>query len=259
MLPYIQIGERQFPTYGLMMVIGFAVAIVLAVLFAKRFNIEKEDARNVGLFALVGGITGAKLLAVLLALPEVIRASAAGAGTEAWAMLLNGGFVFWGGFIGGFAAIMFYLRRYKIAVSPVLNLVAGPLAIGHGIGRIGCHLVGCCYGVACEGGVVFQHSPVAPNGVPLFPTQLTEAGFNILLGILLLFLSGKEKMRAKSALIYLYAYPVFRFTLEFFRGDTYRGFLFGLSTSQWISLAVITITTVILILKKKKAAMSNIE
>ena len=117
-------------------------------------------------------------------------------------------------------------------------MLSGPLALAHGFGRLGCLSAGCCYGKPIEGGIVFHNSPAAPNGVPLIPTQLIEAIFNFLLFLVLIILSGNRRIRHYLAHIYLFAYPIFRFLLNF-PGDVIRGFLWGLSTSQWISLAAL--------------------
>ena len=76
----------------------------------------------------------------------------------------------------------------------------------------------------------------AANGVRRFPVQLVEAGFNLLLFVVLAWLLKKGLCKGKLFLLYLLAYSAGRFVLEFWRGDAYRGFLFGVSTSQWISI-----------------------
>ena len=74
------------------------------------------------------------------------------------------------------------------------------------------------------------------NDVNRLPIQLIEAGLNLLIFLLIFYLFKKSKMTDKLIFVYMLVYPVVRFTLEFFRGDAIRGFLFGLSTSQWISI-----------------------
>ena len=64
-------------------------------------------------------------------------------------------------------------------------------------------------------------------------------------------------MRDKLIYVYMIIYPVVRFTLEFFRGDEYRGFLFGLSTSQWISIILFVFSIVMLIIKRNKPERSK--
>ncbi len=71
---------------------------------------------------------------------------------------------------------------------------------------------------------------------------------------MLLFIYKKEKAKDKLVYIYLMIYPAVRFGLEFLRGDEIRGILFGLSTSQWISIALFAFSAVSLIVKRNKGA-----
>lgn len=86
--------------------------------------------------------------------------------------------------------------------------------------------------------VTFPVGSLAPAGVPLLPVQLWEAGFDFLLALLLYFLTNRSPFPYLGLAVYGICYSVFRFTVEFFRGDLIRGFWFSLSTSQWISLLV---------------------
>ena len=251
MYPFIPIGKFLIPTYGLFMP-GFAVAVLLYMRLSPRFEIQREDAFYMSLFAAVGGVGGAKVLAILVALPGFLKELFEGGKPDFMNLLLGGGFVFWGGFLGGFGLMLFYIRRFQIDPGRAFNMAAARLAFGHGIGRIGCLMVGCCYGKPCEHGIVFHHSPVAPNNIPLVPTQLIEIGFNFLLGAVLLFLATRSRWKNRLAFVYLFSYPVFRFVLEFYRGDEYRGIFLGLSTSQWISLLVLLGSGVILLRRCRK-------
>lgn len=89
------------------------------------------------------------------------------------------------------------------------------------------------------------------------PVPLIEAACNLLIFLFILYLFKKDKMRDKLIYVYMIIYPVVRFTLEFFRGDEYRGFLFGLSTSQWISIILFVFSIVMLIIKRNKPERSK--
>ena len=122
-------------------------------------------------------------------------------------------------------------------------------------GRIGCFLGGCCYGVESEHGVVFTDSLIeSANGVPRVPVQLYEAVFELALFFALWALLNKGVLKNRLLLVYLFSYAVGRFILEFWRGDEYRGFLFGLSTSQVVSILVFAVSAVLFIVKPKKKA-----
>lgn len=149
-----------------------------------------------------------------------------------WALtqspFMSGGFVFYGGLIAGAAMSLMVgaIRLTRSELFIAVNVVALPIVIAHGIGRVGCFLSGCCYGDVCS---LFgaRH-----------PTQLYEACFLLALAVGISFLKG-ECFCARAP-IYLTAYPTFRFFNEFLRGDV-RGELFGLSTSQWVSVPLCVI------------------
>ena len=110
-----------------------------------------------------------------------------------------------------------------------------------GIVSMVCGLVsiaGCCYGIESKVGFTVHGNTVNPsiNGVNRFPVQLVEALCNLLIFILLFVLHRKGKFKNRLLVVYFFVYPVVRFILEFFRGDEIRGFIFGLSTSQIISI-----------------------
>ena len=119
------------------------------------------------------------------------------------------------------------------------------LPLIHAFGRIGCFLAGCCYGIPYCGyfNVVFPKNSFAPQGINLFPIQLCEAFFLILLSFFLLYLTLKNKSR-HMVLIYLFCYSIIRFILEFLRYDSARGKVLFFSTSQWISLIILIYTII---------------
>ena len=114
------------------------------------------------------------------------------------------------------------------------------------IGQIGCLLAGCCYGRTYDGifSVCFS-SPAsnAPINQPLIPAQLIEAICSMALFMYLYFRRYKAEKNGCS-IRYLLMYATYRFFIEFLRGDNECGFLWGLSTSQWIALSIILLLTV---------------
>ena len=119
-------------------------------------------------------------------------------------------------------------------------------------------MAGCCYGIPYDGfgAVVFPEGSLAPSGIPLFPVQLVEA---ILLFIIAAFL-GYMSIRKNwdySVESYLILYSIVRFILEFYRYDEVRGFVLGLTTSQWISIAILIVS--ILVIIKKRVEKKKLE
>ena len=102
-------------------------------------------------------------------------------------------------------------------------------------------------------GFVYHHAISAgANGVRRFPVQLVEMGLNFALFWLMFIWLRKGKHKGRLMQWYLLIYPVYRFILEFFRGDDYRGFIFGLSTSQFISLLILLVNGIVALCRKKR-------
>lgn len=261
MLPYITILGRIIPTYGILGFLGIAVAICFGVFyFSKSYDIKKEDIFYCTLFALIGIGIGAKLLYILTITPYLIQNFNIIDWKTAIPMLLQGGFVFYGGLIGGILGIYVYSKAFKVSFKKLCMTLVPTVPIFHSIGRIGCLLAGCCYGMEYNGfgSITFYNSNFAPIGVPLFPIQIVESICNLIIFILILLTYKKFKGTYKTIGLYFVLYSIVRFILEFFRGDAVRGIIV-LSTSQWISIAVFIVGILLFIYsyKDKKKVINS--
>ena len=146
MKPTISLFGNELPLYGVFCVIGIAVAAVIALIFAKKQGYEFFDFMLVAIIALIGALIGAKLLAIIVSFDTVVAIFKTQPFFEALNTVALGGFVFYGGLIGGFIALFITLKIKKIPFCEYASLYAMVLTIGHGFGRIGCFFSGCCYG-----------------------------------------------------------------------------------------------------------------
>lgn len=233
------IGGRFFAYYGTMIVLGLAAGSVIGYIQLKR---QGKDFNDFILLASIGGlfgIIGAKILYLAVSWENIDFSRL---GEPAYlSALMSGGFVFYGGLIGGFAGLFVCKKCLHIDVISYLNCAIACLPAVHGFGRIGCSLAGCCYGIPYTGpgAVIYEHSLIAPEGVSLFPVQLTEACLDFVIAALLLILS-KKLTGTKGIQLYIVFYAAARFILEFFRYDAAeRGVFGGISTSQYISLLLL--------------------
>jgi len=252
MLPYLEIFGRGIPMYWLCGLVGLLLAGALAMLRQRvgRFSTPADDVLHILLLCLVGAMLGAKAFQVIgFAFRHITHP---GFWTwRTWAGVLSGGGVFYGGLIGAFAAMAIYVRKYRLDFLDVMDLLIPSVPLFHAFGRLGCFCAGCCYGIEAPWGIVFTHALAAPNGVPLVPVQLFEAGFNLLVMAALLLL--RPARRGTLLPLYLIAYAIGRFVLEFFRGDASRG-VFLFSTSQWISLVVLGVAVVMVYRTKTRCS-----
>ncbi len=253
MLPYINILEIKIPTYGMMAFVGITVAICFGVFyFSKIHTIKKEDIFYASMYAVIGAGIGAKLLYILTILPDIIKNFDVLDWKTLIPKLLQGGFVFYGGLIGGILGVYIYSKISKNSFKSLANILTSVFPIFHSIGRIGCLLAGCCHGREYNGfgSITFYNTELAPIGVPLFPMQIVESICNLIIFIIILLTYKRFKGTYKTIALYLVLYSVVRFVLEFYRGDVTRGIIV-LSISQWISIAVFIIGIVLFIYDKR--------
>jgi len=238
MLPEIYILGKNIPTYGIMAFLGITIAILFGIFyFSKYYDIKKEDIFYAAMFAMIGIGIGAKLLYIITILPDLIENFNSLDWKTLIPRLLQGGFVFYGGLIGGVLGIYIYSKSFKISFNDLSNIFIAVIQIFHSIGRIGCLLAGCCYGREYNGfgSITFYNTNLAPTGVPLFPIQIVESICNLIIFIIVLLTYKKFKGTYKTIALYSVLYSVVRFSLEFFRGDAVRGIIV-LSTSQGVSI-----------------------
>ena len=219
--------------------IGVVCASSLGFFLCKKINLDTDNFILILAYLVAFGILGAKVLYVLVSIKQ-INFSEIFKNPESFNSFIGSGFVFYGGLIGGFLALIFVHKIHKIDLNSYIKILAVCLPLAHAFGRIGCSFAGCCYGRQTNLPVFFKYteSLVAPIGVKLFPVQGIESFCLFLLSFILLILFFK-KYSCKLHLIYICSYSTLRFILEFFRGDSARGKLFFLSTSQIISLLLL--------------------
>ena len=261
MLPYINILGKIIPTYGLLAFTGIVVAICFGVFyFSKFYDIKKEDIFYASMFAIIGIGIGAKLLYIITILPDLIRNFNVLDWKTLMPRLLQGGFVFYGGLIGGVIGLYVYSKSFKISFKELCMVLIPVVPVFHSIGRIGCLLAGCCYGREYNGfgSITFYNSDLAPNGMPLFPMQIVESICNLTIFTIILLTYKRFKGTYKTIVLYCVLYSIVRFVLEFFRGDVARGIIV-LSTSQWISIALFIIGIFLFVHENKHKNNINLQ
>jgi phosphatidylglycerol:prolipoprotein diacylglycerol transferase len=246
----ISIGPFTIHTYGFFVALGFAVGIWTAIKVGRRQGVPSQQVMDMAFVMIVCAIVGSRLFYVLInfsyykARPlDIIK-------------LWQGGLVFSGGLVATVAVMFWYLRRHRLSFWSIGDLWAPALALGQAIGRIGCHMAGCCYGrpTGTSWGMVFNHpKSLAPLHIPLYPTQIFEAFAGLMIFLVLLYLHGKRKFEGQVFLWYLILHSTARLFVERFRGDE-RGFVPGTEMSATQLVATILLVgsvTVLLILRSR--------
>lgn len=239
----IYIAGRFIPIYGLMITTGIVVSGVVAYILVKKHGLILEDMLILGAYALSGGFIGAKLLYIWVDRKQINWSRMLD--LEYMNELWQGGYVFYGGLIGGLLMLFLGGWIHKIKVLDYLKLCIVCIPVAHGFGRIGCHFAGCCYGIPYTGlfHIVYHAPSFAPTELSLFPVQLLEAGLNFVIAGILSVWIWKKGADVNNIYLYLLMYAVQRFILEsYLRYDVAeRGQIWMFSTSQCISIAIVVI------------------
>lgn len=253
-----RIGNFPINTYGVLLAIGLMLALFAAAKLAERDGLPKERIYDLGLWTIIGGLIGSKLLMFF---------------TEDNVQIftldfLRSGGVYYGGFIGGFLALAGLIHWYKLSFWKVADAFAPGVALGQFFGRQGCFSAGCCWGkeTLLPWGVHFTEAGHTNTGVPIYgpdgadlflhPTQLYESFAMLAVFGILVYLHRKKRFNGQVLIGYMILYPIIRFTIEFVRDDP-RGDLLGItsalgiSTSQIISLIVAAAAIIFMIWRLK--------
>src|SRR5216683_6401959 len=253
MIPFLHLGPITIPTFGLMVATALLVsAYVLQADFnRRRAQLERlpgyQGQRDEGFFIIgvagIAGLVGARLYHVLESPGEFFA--------DPWNLLFSRfGFAWFGGFLGGFVALVILARRSKIPQLEFLDICSPAACVGYAIGRIGCLLSGDGdYGVptSLPWGMSFPNG-VVPTTQRVHPTPLYEFFIWLVIAAVLWRMGKKTASGARPSgeifCGYLILTGAARFLIEFIRINP-RSF-FGLSNAQTASLVSIVIGAILL-------------
>ncbi len=232
MHPFFHIFGTEISSYAAMALVGLVAGLCLGEYTRRHIGLSRGGLLSFTLFCIIGAIVGAKLLYMIVEWERTV--------TDLKGVLLGGGFVFYGGLLMSFFTAWLWCRKTHTPMLPMLDIFFPGVTLFHAFGRIGCFLAGCCYGAETTSalGVIYPEGGYAPAGIPLLPVQLFEAAFLLILTVILLTVLKRSKTGGTTFSVYLGAYAIWRFMIEFFRNDP-RGAVFGLSTSQLISILLL--------------------
>ena len=253
-----EIGSWPVYSYGVLLALAYLAGLQLAVVRARRAGLDSARVMDLGIYLIIAALVGAKLMLVIVDF-DYFRDR-----PRELLSLVRAGGVFYGGLIFALVVGLWLVRRYRLPVWTAADMYAPGIALGHVVGRLGCLLAGCCYGRPTDlpWGITFT-SPVAasnvgtPLGTPLHPTQLYDAGAELLILIFLLAFERRGRpFPGRTFWLYMLLYAVSRFIVEMFRGDE-RGALMGFSTSQFVSLIVAPLAVLVLMRLRRAHAASQ--
>lgn len=260
MLPVLfEIGPIKIHTYGLMIAIGFLTALFFVQRDAEKRGLPPKVFADMAFILLPLGIIGTRVAHIIM-FPEQYSWS----DPLGWIAVWKGGLVFHGGPPVAIAFVWYWLRKHDVPFWRSCDILFPYLPMAHGFGRVGCFMYGCCYGRPTDVPWAIParrvpwdtNDPVTGSAAylehlnrfsdvtldshwshPIHPTQLySVAGLMVICGIILLLRRYWSPYDGFTMPAYFVLYGLFRFVVEFFRGDHNPVHIFGLSDQQVFSI-----------------------
>lgn len=229
------IGSFEVTSFGAFVAIG---SLIGAWMFRRELSAvaPADVATDAAIAGIIGGLAGAKVLWVLEHLGERPTSEL---------VFSRGGMSWFGGFAGGVAAGLSFLRVRRVPLLAALSAAAPAITAGQAIGRVGCFLVGDDYGrpSSLPWAVAFPKG-LPPTLVAVHPTQLYEA--LALIPITWLLIRWRREARPDAAIVglFLVAAGGVRFAIEFLRVNT--RVLGNLSVAHIAALLTLAVGLVVL-------------
>src|SRR5918912_3313258 len=204
----LELGPITVYTYGVLLAAAYLLGLKLAMVRANSRGLDSARVLDLGIYIIISALVGAKLL-LLVTDFNTFRADP----RELLTLARSGG-VFYGGLILAVIVALWYIRKVGLPLWTTCDVFAPGIALGHVVGRFGCLFAGCCYGKPTQvpWGVTFS-DPFARENVgtplnqPLHPTQLYEAGAELLiLAVLLLTESRGKRYPGRTFWLYMLLY-----------------------------------------------------
>jgi phosphatidylglycerol:prolipoprotein diacylglycerol transferase len=242
------IGPVTIYSYGVLLAASYLLGLWLAMRRAKHWGLDPTRVLDLGIYIIIAALIGAKLLLFVVDFDQF------SASPQDLLSLARSGGVFYGGLILAVVVAFWYIARHQLPFWTTCDVFAPGIALGHVTGRLGCLAAGCCYGRPTDvaWAITFTNPLAAANvgtplGIPLHPTQIYEAGAELLILVILLATERRGRPFAgRTFWAYMLLYAISRYVVEIYRGDP-RGEVLGMSTSQFISLVLAPLSIAMLV------------
>lgn len=255
------IGGIDVRWYGIMVALAVVTVVVWAVLSVKKNpRLSYNMVLNAALVGIPSGVIFSRLLHVFEYWDYFSQHPAEIIGGE--------GLTIYGAVLGAALGIWIYSRIRKISFGYLADVIAPGIILAQAIGRVGCTINGCCYGVTTDlpWGIVYMN-PLSDgfaagqkallDGMGLHPTQVYEIIYNLIVFGILLMLHKKFRPDGSLFLIYLVFYAAWRLGIDFIREG--NPLLFGLHEAQLISIVVLIFAGIQLVWKTRWVKKDELE
>ncbi len=241
----LTIGTIEIRWYGIMIALAILVVVLWTLWEVKKgANISYDTVFTAAIVGIPSGIIFARMLHVI----------------DLWdyysqypgQIIGGGGLTAYGAILGAALSVWVYSKLSKQPFGYLADTIAPGIILAQAIGRVGCTINGCCYGVATSlpwGITYISPDSLAPLGIATHPTTVYEIIWNLMVFAVLLKLRGRLKPSGSLFLVYLSSYSLWRLSTDFLREGS--SFLFGLHQAQVIGIIVLAIAVPILVLKTR--------
>jgi phosphatidylglycerol:prolipoprotein diacylglycerol transferase len=261
----VGLGPLQLTGFGIAIFLCFVVAQQVAQSELRARGHDPEPISDFVFAAVIGGLLGAKLYYVVV--------------LGHWDSILErGGFVYWGGFIGGALAVLAVARFRKYPVMRLADVSAPACAAAYAVGRTGCWAIGDDYGrpwtgfmavsfpdgappstagvMAREFGIAIPAGATPATVMSVVPTQLIEVALGI--GMFLILWRLRRHRHAEGWLfgVFLVLAGLERFAVEFLRAKDDR-LMAGLTYAQLIALACVAVGAAWMMARNRDAVFTT--
>lgn len=245
------IGNFSIKWYGIIIGIGFLLAILYGFKNAKNVNVNSDKLLDAIIWGLIGGVIGARLYYVAFYPGDKYINNP----LEIFS-IHSGGLAFYGGLIGALIAAIIVARIKKMKIPALLDLVSLGFLIGQGIGRWGNFVNQEAFGTVTD--LPWGMSSVNTGNQPVHPCFLYESLLCIIGFVLLHFFTKKfRRYDGQTFILYVVWYGFIRFFIEGLRTDSLYLFGTGLRVSQVVSGLAVLAGIVLLILFRNRTTLSG--
>lgn len=268
----IKIGPITVHSYGLLIGIGFLVAVCMMRRDARMRGINPDLITDLAFWALFLGVIGTRILHIVMFPREYSWSDPVG-----WIAIWRGGLVFQGALLPVILLTIFFCRKHHLPLWRMADIICPYIPLGHAFGRMGCFMHGCCFGKPADvpwavsfpaGSPAYElHQQLglleadATRSLAVHPTQLYSAMALIAMSFFIKYSRDVWRPVDGSTFpFYLVLYGTFRFFVEFLRGD-YNPQHFGILSDQQVFCLIGIVAGIIVYLfllhRSKRTAQSR--
>jgi phosphatidylglycerol:prolipoprotein diacylglycerol transferase len=252
----LKFGTFVIPGFMAMVAIGAMLALGIGFHLARQRGLDRMELLSYSIFMALSFWLGAvlyRLFFTFLQSPQAVIENL----FHLRVLIEKSGTSVVGGILGAALFSWLYLKRVGLPLWGTLDITFTAIPLAQAVGRIGCFLGGCCYGRPTD---MFWGVTFPGHSHAVHPTQLYESFLNLLNFVVLLIVYRKRKFEGQVFSLYLINYALIRIVVEFWRGDTHRGFVIrgaspwtSLSIPQMMCLVILSLGVLVYLRRRKKS------